>query len=50
MIRICCTVYGELHSMIINPDNINIDESPRRQYEPYAAVYQFQSGVFTRSQ
>lgn len=31
MIRICWASYEELHSMIINPESINIDESPRRQ-------------------
>lgn len=47
MIRICCAVYEELHCMTINPDSINKDESPRRQYEPRAAVHQFHSDTLT---
>lgn len=46
-IRICCAVYEELQSQVINPESINIDEGPRRLYEGNASVHQFQRNSLT---
>lgn len=37
-IRVGCAVYEKLHSEIINPESINIDDIPRRLYESNASV------------